>query len=220
MTKSVDVYWSHQSPYCYFALDRILTINARPDVEMVLRLVLPGVLRNAGAFSDRPPMEQDYFLTDVKRTAAYLGLPYGEARPYPVAMQRGTLYRAEQSQPRIHHLNHLTAAADEAGKGWAFLDQVARLIWDGTTKNWHTGQALADATARAGLDHGDLTRRAKENADAYDALFAANHERLLAAGHWGVPVFVHEGEPFYGQDRFDQLLWRMGFKQPGSSDAG
>ena len=26
---------------------------------------------------------------------------------------------------------------------------------------------------------------------------------------YGVPLMVFEGEPFFGQDRFDQLKWRM-----------
>ena len=36
-----------------------------------------------------------------------------------------------------------------------------------------------------------------------------NAARILEAGHWGVPLVVFEEEPFYGQDRFDQLLRRM-----------
>ena len=35
---------------------------------------------------------------------------------------------------------------------------------------------------------------------------------LRAAGHWGVPTMVFEGEPFFGQDRFDHLVWRMAQK--------
>jgi 2-hydroxychromene-2-carboxylate isomerase len=43
---------------------------------------------------------------------------------------------------------------------------------------------------------------------------AAENDRLLRApGHWGVPTMVFEGELFFGQDRFDLLLWRM--KQRG-----
>jgi hypothetical protein len=30
-----------------------------------------------------------------------------------------------------------------------------------------------------------------------------------SAGHWGVPLMVFEGEPFFGQDRFETLKWRM-----------
>ena len=212
--RTVDVYWSHQSPYCYFVLDRILALQAHEDVDVRLRLVQPGVLRNATAFQGRLPIEQDYFFRDVARTAAFLGLPYAEARPYPVEMRPGTVYRAAEHQPRIHRLNHLTLAADEVGAGWRFLDQVTRLIWDGSARNWHKGPALADALARAGLDMDDLERRAGGNGSRYEQILAANHDRLLEAGHWGVPVFVFDKEPFYGQDRFDQLLWRMGGSGP------
>ena len=209
MTKTVDFYWSHQSPYCYFSLDRILSLNGRADVDVVLRLVLPGVLRNSDAFLDRSEMEQRYFFLDAQRTAAFLGLSYKEARPYPVEMRPGTIYRAEENQPRIYRLYHLTAAAEEIGKGLAFLDKVTRLIWDGSTIDWHVGDALKIAIEHAGIDYEKLARRAKDGAEEFDETFASNHERLLKSGHWGVPVFVYEDEPFYGQDRFDQLVWRM-----------
>lgn len=29
------------------------------------------------------------------------------------------------------------------------------------------------------------------------------------AGHWGVPLRALDGEPFYGQGRFDLLVWRL-----------
>jgi hypothetical protein len=34
-------------------------------------------------------------------------------------------------------------------------------------------------------------------------------ENKPGAGHWGVPTFVFEGEPYFGQDRMDLLLWRL-----------
>lgn len=209
MDKSVDIYWSHQSPYCYFALDRILALRTRPDVSISLRLVLPGVLRNPGKFQNASSLEESYFFQDVRRTADYLGLPYGEADPYPVAMQPGTVFRAASEQPRIHHVYYLTAAADQVGSGWEFLDQVTRLIWDGTTSNWHRGDQLQNAVSRAGLNYDQLVRRADEQSEEFDHIFASNHQALLDAGHWGVPTFVYRNEAFFGQDRFDQLMWRM-----------
>jgi 2-hydroxychromene-2-carboxylate isomerase len=43
----------------------------------------------------------------------------------------------------------------------------------------------------------------------YDAVIEQNQTDLQAAGHWGVPTLVFEGEPFFGQDRLDLLVWRM-----------
>ena len=37
-----------------------------------------------------------------------------------------------------------------------------------------------------------------------------NQQTLSAPGHWGVPAFVFEGEPFFGEDRIDTLRWRLG----------
>jgi 2-hydroxychromene-2-carboxylate isomerase len=30
-------------------------------------------------------------------------------------------------------------------------------------------------------------------------------EALAELGHWGVPLFVFDGEPFWGQDRIEDL---------------
>ena len=190
-------------------MDRILALNFQPDVDVVLRPVLPGVLRMPEIFADASEIEQRYFDLDTKRTAAFLGLPYGEARPNPVEFQLGTLFRAAKEQPRVHRLYYLTAAAIERGRGWAFLDQVTRLIWDGATRDWHEEGTLAPAIERAGLDYTELRRLAEEGANAFDAELAANHDALLQSGHWGVPTFVYNGVPFFGQDRFDQLLWHI-----------
>ena len=73
--KVVDVYWSHQSPYCYFVLDRILALQRRPDVEVILRTVHPGVLRIPEVFADTPNIEQRYFTRDVHRTAEFPAYP-------------------------------------------------------------------------------------------------------------------------------------------------
>ena len=43
----------------------------------------------------------------------------------------------------------------------------------------------------------------------YDAVLERNQADLEAAGHWGVPTFVFQGEPFFGQDRMELLVWRL-----------
>jgi 2-hydroxychromene-2-carboxylate isomerase len=85
----------------------------------------------------------------------------------------------------------------------------------GGTKNWHEGDHLANAAARAGLDLAALDREIEANPDHFEAVIAANETAQKAAGHWGVPLMVFEGEPFFGQDRIDHLTWRMGKKGLG-----
>ena len=45
--------------------------------------------------------------------------------------------------------------------------------------------------------------------DHYEAVIKGNEDAHAASGHWGVPTFVFENEPFFGQDRIDLLIWRM-----------
>ena len=210
VAKHVAVYWSHQSPYCYFSLDRILRRQESNDFAVTLRLVLPGVLRNAGKFGDASKMEERYFDLDTKRTAEYLRMPVRGPRPWPVECEPDTLYRARADQPRVYRLYHLNQAAIELGKGLDFLHTVSRSIWNGTTTNWHEERAMRTAIEEAGLDYDALSKSEEKGVESFMRTYAENDKTLQASGHWGVPVFVFNGEPFYGQDRFDQLIWRLG----------
>jgi 2-hydroxychromene-2-carboxylate isomerase len=120
---------------------------------------------------------------------------------------------ATPNQPYIHRLTRLGCASAEAGRGLAFLKEVSHTIWSGTVDNWHEGDHLAKASARAGLDLAELDRKITADPDRYEAIILENQKAHLASGHWGVPTMAFEGEPFFGQDRLDVLLWRL--KQKG-----
>jgi len=55
----------------------------------------------------------------------------------------------------------------------------------------------------------DAAFKARVALEAVKKTLAAAGANQDAAGHWGVPLMVFEGEPFFGQDRVDALLWRM-----------
>lgn len=210
MNACVDAYLSIQSPYSYFAAPRLRRLDGHPEVEVRLRTVMPAVLRVPGSYADRGPMEQAYFLLDVARTAAFLGLDYAEPEPHPVAFEPGSLYRAAAEQPRIHQLLDLLMAGAETGDGLALFEALAHLIWSGHTPGWDRGDHVRRAVAAAGFEPNHLERHVEAHRERLREELLANNEALLAAGHWGVPCFVVDDEPFYGQDRFDQLIWRLG----------
>jgi 2-hydroxychromene-2-carboxylate isomerase len=83
------------------------------------------------------------------------------------------------------------------------------VLWDGTVERWNEGDHLAKAAVRAGCDLAALDAAIIADPARFDAVIAANERDHAAAGHWGVPTFVFAGEPFFGQDRIDLLLWRM-----------
>ena len=56
---------------------------------------------------------------------------------------------------------------------------------------------------------GQAFEQVEAQGEELDAEIAANQDALEAAGHWGVPTLVFEGEPFFGQDRIEMAQWRM-----------
>ena len=94
------------------------------------------------------------------------------------------------------------------GKGLPFLAAVSGVIFGGT-RDWHLGDHLARAADRAGLDLAKLDSEIDRDPDRYESMIAENESAQKRAGHWGVPLMVFNGEPFFGQDRFDLLRWRM-----------
>jgi 2-hydroxychromene-2-carboxylate isomerase len=208
MTRAIEFFGSLQSPYCYFALDRLEIIARYLDVEVVVRPVLPGVIRIPEAYADRSPMEQAYFLRDVARTAEFLNLPYGEPDPSPVNWMEGSLWIAKPEQERVKRLYNLLYEAHLLGKEYPLYVVLMRLIWSGTTLGWDEAPHMIECLTKCGLPEHLLDLSDELTPDAEEH-FAANQKVMFDCGHWGVPMFSWQGEPFYGQDRLDQMRWRI-----------
>lgn len=208
MSVAFDLFWSFRSPYSYLVTPRIVELVREYDVTCNVRIVYPIAVRQADFFSNADPLWFFYLMKDTYRTAQFLGLPYRWPSPDPVYMDPQTrTYPREQ--PHIHRLSHLGVAASERGKGLEFIREVSHTIWSGTVDNWHEGDHLAQAAARAGLDLAELDAAIAADEAHYIAEIEANQAAQRAGGHYGVPLMVVDGEPFFGQDRFDQLKWRL-----------
>lgn len=208
MDFEIDVFWSFRSPYCYFALDRLIDMERRFLMRINVRPVYPMAVRNPSFFRDVNKKYRQYHLMDCERVAAHLNIPYRRPIPDPILQDMDTNEIAAD-QPHIRQLTLLGAAAQRQGKGLAFLDKIARLLWDGRTDGWNEGDHLLNATNAAGLDGQALFNEIAENSDKFEAVIAENQEAHDASAHWGVPLMTFRDETFYGQDRIDLLLWRM-----------
>jgi len=207
MGLQADVFWSFRSPYSYLATRRYRALAEEYDLTINLRPVYPLAIREPDFFERSHPNWLRYTFTDMFRVAQFHGVPFGPPRPDPIVQDVQTRKIAEE-QPYIFRLTRLGQAAARRSKSLAFCDEVSRLIWGGA-ENWHEGEHLDGAASRAGLDLAELDAGALNDAAGLDAEIAANQAKLEAAGHWGVPTLVFDGEPFFGQDRIDMALWRM-----------
>ncbi len=181
----LHVYLSFRSPYTHLAAARVRRLAERHKARLVLRPVLPMVMRGLPV----PLAKRMYIVRDTMREAERLGIAFGRiCDPVGAGVERGlaVLHRATA-------LGHGPAFAE------SFLAGVFAEAVDSTTD-----AGLLHLAARAGLDEADV--RAALADESWRAEAEANREALFALGLWGVPSFqVGTLPPQWGQDR----LWAV-----------
>ena len=207
MTLHAELYFSFRSPYSYLSVGRYRAMAEEYDLEIALKPVYPLAIRQPDFFERNHPNWLGYTMRDMMRVAQFHGIPFGAPRPDPIVQNIMTREIAED-QPRIRRVTRMGQAAARRGKGLVFAAEAGRMIWGGQ-EGWDEGGRLERALEAAGLDASEIAAEIEAEAEAIDAEIAANQSSLEAAGHWGVPTLVFEGEPFFGQDRIDMVKWRM-----------
>jgi 2-hydroxychromene-2-carboxylate isomerase len=205
MTTTIDLYWSFRSPYSYLAVKPTIALQAAWDVDINVKIVLPLALRQPDFFESRGPEWMGYLFRDIVRLAEMSEQTLSMPQPDPVITDPTTGTFATE-QPLVWRLSRLGVCANEVGRGLEFLSEVGSLVWSG--EKWLEDARLDAAIERTGLSL--ETIEADMDIGSIDALIHQHDKDLRAAGHWGVPTFVLNGEPFFGQDRIDALAWRLG----------
>lgn len=210
MTLTYDLFWSFRSPYSYLIVPKLVALERDFDVRGNIRPVYPLAIRTPEFFDGRDPLWFSYLMMDIRREAEFLGLPIRWPRPDPVQAEAGSGGRAfRKDQPYIHRLTKLGVAAAERGLGLAYLREVSHTIWSGEVDSWHEGDHLDRAAERAGLDPAELNAAIDAESLRLESVIEESQTAQRQAGHWGVPMISFNGEPFFGQDRFDQFKWRL-----------
>jgi 2-hydroxychromene-2-carboxylate isomerase len=205
MTHAVDVFWSFRSPYSYLVTPDLLRLREDFEVDVHFRPVLPIAVRSKATLFTGDRRRVQYILIDSRRRAEFLGMKIAHPTPDPVVQDFKT-FEVSADQPYIYRLTGLGVEAERRGRGIELAYHVSHLVWGGE-QGWNEGDRLAQAVAKAGLDLAELDAAiaAKDPMPQIEA----NQAALEAAGGWGVPTMVFNGEPFFGQDRIDTLRWRL-----------
>jgi 2-hydroxychromene-2-carboxylate isomerase len=183
----LEYFPSLRSPYTSIAMRRVLELPERLPVEIVLRPVLPMVMRGLPV----PRAKRLYIMLDTKREAELAGERFGPlCDPVGRPVERAfSLYPWARDQGRAAELLHsFTRAAFAEGVDTG-TDAGLRHVVEGAGLSWED--------ARPHLDADDKWREELEE----------NRRAMLDSGLWGVPSFRipgDDGEPAFctwGQDR-------------------
>lgn len=201
----LEIYWSFRSPYSFLAASRLCDIAETYEIDVRFRPVRPLAMREPDFFERGRKQFIPYLMRDFPREAERLGLPFGLPNPDPIHMDMAS-GKVAPDQPLMDRMMALGVAACKEGKGLYFAKAASARIWTG--KAWSDDASLAEAAAEAGLDLAALEDWARGRQQEIAATIAENEAAQLIH-HWGVPLMVLDGEPFFGQDRLDSLIWRL-----------
>jgi 2-hydroxychromene-2-carboxylate isomerase len=187
----IQFYFDFSSPYSYIASEWIEAVAARHGRRVQWHAVLLGPLFQAAEL--RPPVaypiKREYALRDFERSARFAGLPYVQPANFPIATQNAA---------RVFWW--LNAQDPSRAVAWARAGLRAYFT-RGVALN--DPLALKALAAGSGLD-ADAAEAAWADPTWKDRLKAAN-DAAMAAGVFGAPFFIIDGEPFWGQDRQAQI---------------
>ena len=212
----IDFFYSFRSPWTYLAVPRMLELHREYNVNVNLRVVNPIYIRYNEFFTNVHENWKKYFFIDLMRNIEYLDIPYGWPRPDPINNDQP----ADSLDHPVLQLNPMGIAAEALGKGIEFAMEMSALIWDGTVDGWNTGDHIEKATERSGLTLPAINKWIAENEKKWPEQLAANHA-ALEEHHWGVPTFLFNNEPFFGQDKIELMRWRLeqnGLKRLNDAD--
>lgn len=200
MSAPIVFHFDFSSPYGYIGSEKIEALAARHGRGVDWRPMLLGaVFKVAGtAPLTSVPLKGDYSRRDIVRSARFHGVPLRMPSKFPIATQAPARIVVWQRGRDAGTTPRLVKAIYRA----YFVD--GRDISDPEVAADVAGETGVErAAARAAIDDPVVKDALKRDVDA-----------AIAAGVFGSPYIVVDGEPFWGVDRLDQVaawLERGGF---------
>ncbi len=191
MAAPILFYFDFTSPYSYLASEQIDALAEQYGRQVQWRpILLGGVFKALGTVSlVKQPSMADYSVKDFARSARFLGLPYAQPATFPIL----TVVPS-----RAYYWLH----GQDCGMARRFAHEVFRAYFADGRDIADTAVVLelavkvgADGTAlAAGMQAAEIKERLRSETDA-----------AVAAGVFGAPWIIVDGEPFWGADRLPQI---------------
>ena len=193
MSKTIDYYFTPQSPWTYLGHARFAAMaEAAGTTVRVFAADYGRVFAASGGLplGKRAPQRQAYRLMELARFRDYSGLPMNiQPKCFPVAGDDAS---------------RLIIAVDRLDGGPAAMRLSAAVfaaVWE-RELDIASSDTLAGLLAHCGLS---ASRLSESLEPATQQQYEANTQAAIDGGVFGAPSYVLDGEIFWGQDRLDFL---------------
>jgi len=189
--RPIDFYFDFSSPYAYIASEWIEALAARHGRTVSWRAILLGATFLATELKANVsyPLKREYVMVDFERSARFAGVPLTLPQKFPISTHNAARV--------FWWLND----SDEArARQWA---RHCLRAYFTRGVDLSDNQALAGLGTEFGLEDGQTEAIASNS--VWKARLKEVNDAAIAAGVFGVPFFVVDGEPFWGNDRRAQI---------------
>ena len=187
----IDFWFDFSSPYSYITSEWVEAVAARHGRTVRWHAMLLGATFQAAELKPpiAYPMKREYSMADFARSARFEGVPYVFPTQFPIPTQNAArvFWWLESQDPAR------AVAWARAGLRAYFTRGVAL----------NDAAALRALCAEAGLD-ADAAEAAWNDPPWKERLKREN-ETAIAAGIFGAPAIIIDGELFWGNDRKPQI---------------
>ena len=192
MERAIDFWFDFSSPYSYIANEWVDALAARHGRHVKRHAILLGATFQAAELKPpvAHPLKREYSLRDFARSARFEGLPYQAPPVFPIPTQNAA---------RLFWWLHETRG-EVAAAAWATAGLRAVFV---RGVPLHEPAALRALAVEQGLDDDEAER--VWNDTVWKARLKRVNDEAIAAGVFGAPFFVIDGEPFWGNDRKPQI---------------
>ncbi len=187
----LDFWFDFSSPYSYIASEWVEAVAARHGRTVRWHAILLGATMQAAELKPPVayPLKREYSIADFARSARFEGVPYQLPPAFPIPTQNAA------------RIFWWLAAQDEArAAAWAHA---------GLRAYFTRGVVLSDVAALRGLcTEAGLDVAAAEaawNDPLWKDRLKRENDAAIAAGIFGAPAIVIDGELFWGNDRKPQV---------------
>lgn len=191
MSEPITFYFDFSSPYSYLASELIDELAAKHGRKVQWRPIMIGAaFKAAGSpFLLEVPLKGAYSKRDIERSARYHGVPYVFPKCFPAL----TLTAA-----RAYYWLH----GRDCAQARAFAHAVFRAMWV-EDRDIAQDAVIGEIATNLGIDAADMLAAA--STPEAKARVKQETESAIAAGMFGAPYFLVDGEPFWGADRLPQI---------------
>lgn len=192
MTKTIDYYFSLNSPWAYLGSRLLEEIAARHGAEVRVKPVNLGEVfpRTGGLpLPKRAPERQAYRLVELQRWRAFRDLPL---------TQHPAFFPSDETLAA----GCVVALGAAGGDALRLAHAVLRGVWV-EERNMADEATLAEILRETGAEPEALMAEAREagTRETYEAYT----REAIARGVFGSPSYIYGGELFWGQDRLEFL---------------